>query len=191
MQQTVDFESKRYQQAAAIREKHKVSLSFKPCDVYCFLFVFCFFCFCFVFCFFLGGVGFWVCLFFVCCLCVFVFLIICWFPVKWSILRHKCIYIHIYIWDLGITRDLKTYIYNYVCIYIYIYIMCRNMKRTWGLSITQLGAIWNIALQSSKILHSNLAEPGKSFSSFCRSEFADGIFLRMPVSAKKRKVRKL
>ena len=60
MQQTVDFESKRYQQAAAIREKHKVSLSFKPCDVYSVLFVFCFllflFCFLFVFCcFFLGG----------------------------------------------------------------------------------------------------------------------------------------
>jgi hypothetical protein len=39
-QQIVDFESKWYQQAAAIREKHKVSLSFKPCAVYCF-FLFC------------------------------------------------------------------------------------------------------------------------------------------------------
>ena len=56
------MESKWYQQAAAIGEKHKVSLSFKPCAVYCVLFVFCFvycfllflFCFLFVFlvCFF-------------------------------------------------------------------------------------------------------------------------------------------
>ena len=42
-QQTVDFESKWYQQAAAIREKHKVSLSFKPCAVYCCLFCYCIF----------------------------------------------------------------------------------------------------------------------------------------------------
>ena len=34
----MDFESKWYQQAAAIREKHKVSLRFKPCAAYCFLF---------------------------------------------------------------------------------------------------------------------------------------------------------
>ena len=187
MQQTVDFESKRYQQAAAIREKHKVSLSFKPCDVYCVLFVFCFllflFCFLFVFCcFFFGGVFFG----FVCFLFVFVFLIICWFPVKWSILRHKCIYI--YMRSRHHKRFKNIYIYNYVCIYIY---YVQKHEKDMGLRITQLGAIWNIALQSSKILHSNLAEPGKSFSSFCRSEFADGIFLRMPVSAKKRKVRKL
>ena len=44
----MDFESKWYQQAAAIGEKHKVSLSFKPCAVYCFLFVFRF-----AYCFFL------------------------------------------------------------------------------------------------------------------------------------------
>ena len=36
----VDFESKWYQQAAAIREKHKVSVSFKPCVVYCFCLLF-------------------------------------------------------------------------------------------------------------------------------------------------------
>ena len=42
---TVDVESKWYQQAAAIGEKHKVSLSFKPCAVYC-----CWFVFCFVYC---------------------------------------------------------------------------------------------------------------------------------------------
>ena len=35
----MDFESKWYQQAAAIREKPKVSLSFKPCAVYCFFVV--------------------------------------------------------------------------------------------------------------------------------------------------------
>ena len=79
MQQTVDFESKRYQQAAAIREKHKVSLSFKPCDVYCVLFVFCFllflFCFLFVFCCFFWGGVFWVCLFFV-CFCFFNYLLV-------------------------------------------------------------------------------------------------------------------
>ena len=69
----MDFESKWYQQAAAISEKHKVSLSFEPCAVYCFLFVFCF-----VFCLFV----FFVCFF-------FYFLIICWFPIKWSLLRHK------------------------------------------------------------------------------------------------------
>ena len=56
----MDFESKWYQQAAAIREKHKVSLSFKPCAVYCF----CLFCVLFFFLFFLlvcffGGVFFW------------------------------------------------------------------------------------------------------------------------------------
>ena len=34
----MDFESKWYQQAAAITEKHKVSLRFKPCAAYCFLF---------------------------------------------------------------------------------------------------------------------------------------------------------
>ena len=73
-QQTVDFESKWYQQAAAVREKHKVSLSFKPCAVY----FFCLFCVLFVFLFFLlvcffGGVFFWF---------VFCFLIICWFPIK-------------------------------------------------------------------------------------------------------------
>ena len=52
----MDFESKWYQQAAAIREKHKVSLSFKPSAVYCCLFcLLYFFCFLFVFlvCFFL------------------------------------------------------------------------------------------------------------------------------------------
>ena len=46
----MDFESKWYQQAAAIREKHKVSLSFKPCAVYCFLFVFRF-VYCVLLCF--------------------------------------------------------------------------------------------------------------------------------------------
>ena len=47
MQQTVDFESKWSQQAAAIREKQTVSLSFKPCVVYCSLFcLLCFYCFC-------------------------------------------------------------------------------------------------------------------------------------------------
>ena len=71
-QQTVDFESKWYQQAAAIREKHKVSLSFKPCAVYCFLLV-CFglftvfllllFCFLFVFLFVFLGLFFLVCFF--------------------------------------------------------------------------------------------------------------------------------
>ena len=68
-QQTVDFESKWYQQAAAIREKHKVSLSFKPRAVYCFLFAFCFVYCCLLFfvlffvffCFFLGGGVFLVC----------------------------------------------------------------------------------------------------------------------------------
>jgi len=57
-QQTVDFESKRYQQAAAIREKHNVSLSFKPCMfiVFCLFFVLLIVCFLgrtlFVICFF-------------------------------------------------------------------------------------------------------------------------------------------
>ena len=59
----MDFESKWYQQAAAIREKHKVSVSFKPCVVYCFCLLFCllFIVFVIVVCFFglfffLGGV---------------------------------------------------------------------------------------------------------------------------------------
>jgi preprotein translocase subunit SecE len=58
-QQTVDLESKWYQQAAAIKEKHKVSLSFKPRAVHRFLFVFvvfivfCLFFFVFLVCFFL------------------------------------------------------------------------------------------------------------------------------------------
>ena len=43
MQQTVAFESKWSQQAAAIREKQTVSLSFKPCVVYCSLFCLLFF----------------------------------------------------------------------------------------------------------------------------------------------------
>jgi len=67
-QQTVDFESKWYQQAAAIREKHKVSLSFKPWVVYCFLFVFCFvYLFCLCFCFLVS--------LFV-CFCVFNYLLV-------------------------------------------------------------------------------------------------------------------
>jgi hypothetical protein len=65
-QQTVDFQSKWYQQAAAIREKHKVSLSFKPWVVYCFLF--CLFIL-FVFLFF------WFDCLFV-CFCVFNYLLV-------------------------------------------------------------------------------------------------------------------
>ena len=61
-QQTVDFESKWYQQAAAVREKHKVSLSFKPCAVY----FFCLFCVLFVFLFFFVGLFFWGGVFLVC-----------------------------------------------------------------------------------------------------------------------------
>ena len=69
-QQTVDFESKWYQQVAAIREKHKVSLSFKPCAVYCCLFcLLYFYCFCFVFCLFFWFVFFFV-FFFVCFFCL-------------------------------------------------------------------------------------------------------------------------
>ena len=50
----MDFESKWYQQAAAIGEKHKVSLSFRPCAVYLFFvfFVVLLFLFCFFVCFF-------------------------------------------------------------------------------------------------------------------------------------------
>ena len=61
-----------WEQVVSTSCKHKVSLSFKPCAVYCFLFVFCFvyclfYCFCFVFLFFLGGLFFW----FVFCLFLF------------------------------------------------------------------------------------------------------------------------
>ena len=63
----MDVESKWYQQAAAIGEKHKVSLSFKPCAVYCCWFVFFLFivfnCFGFVFCLFFWFVCFLVCFF--------------------------------------------------------------------------------------------------------------------------------
>ena len=51
----MDLESKWYQQAAAIKEKHKVSLSFKPRAVHRFLFVFVVFivfCLFFLFVFF-------------------------------------------------------------------------------------------------------------------------------------------
>ena len=54
----MDLESKWYQQAAAIKEKHKVSLSFKPRAVHRFLFVFVVFivfCLFFLFVFFWGG----------------------------------------------------------------------------------------------------------------------------------------
>ena len=65
----MDFESKWYQQAAAIREKHKVSLSFKPCAVYCFLFFWFLFVFCLFFWFVFNlGFVFWfvfVCFFFI------------------------------------------------------------------------------------------------------------------------------
>ena len=73
-QQTVDFESKWYQRAAAIREKHKVSLSFKPCAVYCCLFcLLYFYCYCFLFLFFLFP---FFCLFF------FIILIMFHFPMN-------------------------------------------------------------------------------------------------------------
>ena len=58
----MDFESKWYQQAAAIREKHKVSLSFKPCAVYCVLFAFLF-CLLLFIVFVLFFVCFFVCLY--------------------------------------------------------------------------------------------------------------------------------
>ena len=60
----MDFESKWYQQAAAIGEKHKVSLSFRPCAVYLFIyFLFSFFVLLFLCCFFLF---FWFVFFLVC-----------------------------------------------------------------------------------------------------------------------------
>ena len=75
----MDFESKWYQQAAAIREKHKVSLSFKTVRCLLFLFVFCFvYCVFVVFvCFF--GLFFWF-VFFVCFFGVFfLFVFVCFF----------------------------------------------------------------------------------------------------------------
>jgi len=82
----VDFESKWYQQAAAIREKHKVS-EFQTARCLLFLFVFCFvscfllflFCFlCVFFVYFLGGLLIW----FVFCLFSFIILIIFNFPMN-------------------------------------------------------------------------------------------------------------
>ena len=72
----MDFESKWYQQAAAIREKHKVSVSFKPCAVYCFCLFFVLFIVFLLFLFFC--LFFWfVCFFgFVFLVCFFVFLFV-------------------------------------------------------------------------------------------------------------------
>ena len=82
----MDFESKWYQQAAAMREKHKVSLSFKPRAVYCFclffvLFIVLFIVFVLFFvCFF--GLFFWGGVFLVCFLFFFIILIIFNFPMN-------------------------------------------------------------------------------------------------------------
>ena len=56
----------------AIREKHRVSLSFKPCAVYCFCFVFCLFVFWFVFYLYICFFG----LFFVCLFLFFNYLLV-------------------------------------------------------------------------------------------------------------------